>query len=690
MSDAMKPLYVLGLGYSTHDSSACLMRDGEIVVAIAKERITRFKHDGGFSRSRLYEKAADSAWDLSPCIDYCLEAAGIGLGDVDLFVENHLMNARFDEFHRNEVSRFARPYPVERTTMISHHLAHAYSTYYASGFDCALVMVVDGEGNSLEAIRTHQGEDAEYYQRPGVGKDINPQRTEKISLYAVTEGVFRLLRKDFSIGSIGGGYRVATIQIFDEATDAGKTMGLAPFGRPGGFPFELIESRDGVPKYSYLTSAMVMDVPPPAKKWPEDVSAWSDELKFFADLAWKIQEDTETTLVDIARTAAHATGLKKLCIAGGVGLNSVANKKIRDSVGFEDVYVIPPCGDDGQSIGCAYWGTYHGSGTRAPSQRKPMRTSALGRTYSDNVIAQALATDPRLSVAKMTETELIDRTVTALAAKNIIGWFYGGSEIGPRALGHRSILADARVPDMKEILNRRVKFREGFRPFAPVIPLERVNEFFEMDHSSPYMLMIAPVIESKRSVLPSITHVDGTARVQTVTDAENGRYYRLVKRFGEVTGVPVLVNTSFNIKGEPIVETPREAVECFLCNDIDYLVLGDYWVERIELGDRALLDTVATLNPRVVLQADHSLRDGKVDMIHAAAFFRENVEHRFDVSAAFHDMLKAFDGRQTIGAVAHALATDTEQDLAEAEALVIKAVRSALSRNLLQLVRSGN
>jgi carbamoyltransferase len=690
MSDAMKPLYVLGLGYSTHDSSACLMRDGEIVVAIAKERITRFKHDGGFSRSRLYHKDGSSPWDLSPCIDYCLDAAGIGLDDVDLFVENHLMNARFDEFHRNEVARFARPYPVERTTMISHHLAHAYSTYYASGFDNALVMVVDGEGNSLEAIRGHKGEDAEHYQRPEAAIDINPLRTEKISIYSVSGGVFKLLRKDFSLGSIGGAYQVATIHIFDNSTDAGKTMGLAPFGRPNKFPFEMIASHDGNVKYPYITSAMVMDMPAAVTKWPEDTSAWTDDQRYFADLAWKIQDDTELALVDVARAAAHGTGHRKLAIAGGVGLNSVANKKIRDALNFDDVYVIPPCGDDGLSIGCAYWGTYRGSGTRAPKQRTPMRTAALGRVYSDEEIAKSLAADPRLHVTRMTEAQLLERTVAALAEKNIIGWFYGGSEIGPRALGHRSILADARVPDMKAILNRRVKFREAFRPFAPVIPLEQVSEFFEMDHSSPYMLMIAPVIESKRSVLPSITHVDGTARVQTVTEAENGRYYRLVKRFGEVTGVPVLVNTSFNIKGEPIVETPREAVECFLCNDIDYLVLGDYWVERLPLEDRALLNTVAVLNPRVILQLDQSFHDGELDVLHAAVFFRENVEHKFEVTAAFHDMLTSFDGRRTIGAVARALADETEQSVAEAEALVIKAVRQALSRNLLQLVRPGN
>jgi carbamoyltransferase len=561
--------YVLGIGYTTHDISAALVRSGELVAAVARERLSRRKHDGGVS--------GGGGWDASACIDYCLEVAGIPLERVDLFVENHLQNVDFHSFHEQEVARFKRPYPIEKTIMISHHLAHAYSTFYGSGFDDALVLVVDGEGNSRRAIATYQGEDGDRLRQSDTDDGVDPNITEKISLYRARRGAeMTLLRKDFTVGSLGGAYDLVTIHIFDQRDEAGKTMGLAPYGKSGRFQFDLIRSQSSKVTYPYLNDAMNMVMPQPIKQWPEDPSKWSDDHRFFADLAWKVQDDLEGVLVDIAKTARREYGMTRLCIAGGVGLNSVSNKLILDQSGFEDLFIVPSSGDDGISIGCAYWGTHHGS-TAAAGGR--LRNAYTGRVYPEETIEAALG-DPRLCSVRLDESALLECVVSAIAEGRIVGWFEGGSEIGPRALGHRSILGDARRAEMVSILNRRVKFREAFRPFAPVVPLENVSEYFELDRPSPYMLLIAPVHKEKRSVIPAITHVDGTARVQTVTEEENGRFYRLVRAFGAATGVPVIINTSFNIKGEPIVETPAEAVSSFLRADMDLLVLEDFVIEK--------------------------------------------------------------------------------------------------------------
>jgi carbamoyltransferase len=611
----------------------------------------------------------------------------VSVDAVDLIVESHLFGPNVDEFHRQVVSGFRRPYPVDKAVMISHHLAHAYGTYYASGFHDAAVLVVDGEGNSLGAIRGYRGEDSEHVRAAEqTYRAVHPRTTEKLSLYSVRGGRFEVVRKDFTAGSLGGAYMVATRSIFADRNEAGKTMGLAPFGRAGRFDRDFIRSRDGQIEHLYLGSVMDLDVPRPVSKWPEDSGEWSESHRFFADLAWKMQDDLERVLVDVARAAQRATGQRALCIAGGVGLNSVANKKILDQAGFEEVYIIPPAGDDGISLGCAFWGTYRGlpsAPSSAGSRRRLVRVST-GRAYSATEVERAARSDPRLRAEKLDEPTLLARTVGALSEGKIVGWFQGGSEVGPRALGHRSILADARHPDMKAILNRRVKFREAFRPFAPVVTLEAASRYFELDCASPYMLLIAPVKAEWRAKLPAITHVDGTARVQTVTDEENGRYYRLVLAFGERTGVPMLVNTSFNIKGEPIVETPTEAVECFLCNDMDLLVLEDWVIEKATLTDEQLLRQRPQANERVVLTTERRFQ-GEWEVSEARVAFRENREHYFVVTAVFAELLTRMDGRRTAAELAAELASEHRVTMAEAERLLVAALRDALSKNLLKL-----
>jgi carbamoyltransferase len=656
------------------------MRDGEIVCAIARERLTRFKHDGGVT--------GGANWDPSVCIDYLLETAGIGLDDVDLFVENHLFNMSFEELHSSLVPTFARPYPAERSIMISHHLAHAYSGYYASGFEDALVMVVDGGGNSLEAIRLCSGEDAAQITSEEQYRSISPTRSERISLYSVRDGRFELVRKDFTVGSLGGAYNIATQFIFAQSTEAGKTMGLAPFGKPGAFEMSFIESQSGRIRYPYLVNAMEIDMPEPVKDWPEDPASWDETRRQFADLAWKMQHDLEEALVDIATEGQRATKHKRLCIAGGVGLNSVSNKLILDRAGFDDVYILPPSGDDGISVGCAYWGAWHDVEKR-PARRTRMRSASTGRTYSEHTVRAALATDSRLRFERLDEAALLDRAIDEMMKGRIVGWFQGGSEIGPRALGNRSILADARHPDMKGILNRRVKFREAFRPFAPVVTLEHARDYFEIDGPSPYMLLIAPVHEAERTRLPSITHVDGTARVQTVTEEDNGRYYRLVKRFGERTGVPVLVNTSFNIKGEPIVETPAQAVECFLCNDMDVLVIEDWFVEKRELSDAEMLEQRPDINERILVTSERRFTDGAWETTTAKVAFRENQEYSLEVSVDFATLLGRIDGTRTVKQLEAEIESEHELEPGEARDLLLSSIRKALNKNLIKLRTNG-
>jgi carbamoyltransferase len=566
--------------------------------------------------------------------------------------------------------------------MISHHLAHAYSAYHASGFADALVIVVDGVGNSLDAIRGYRGEDAEHVRRVALYADINGEAGEKISIYSVRDHRFEVVRKDFSRGSIGFAYRAATAAIFGQMREAGKTMGLAPYGRPGRFELDLVHSHDGVISYPYLGVFTGLELPRIPKQWPEDHTTWSEDLMCFADLAWKAQADVERAMVELATHAQRATGHRRLCLAGGVALNSVANKLIADRAGFDDVYIIPAAGDDGISIGCAYWGTFHALSRKPRAGARPL-SAAVGRAYTPSDIGAAAAADLRLTATQLDDDALLARTVAALAAGKIVAWFQGRSEIGPRALGQRSILASALHPDMKSILNRRVKFREAFRPFAPVVPLERADEYFELGRASPYMLLVAPVIANKRALLASITHVDGTARVQTVTAQDNGRFYRLVCAFGDATGTPVLLNTSFNIKGEPIVETPAQAVECFLCTDIDVLVLEDQWIEKRELDDAELLAARPAVNPRVFVDLRHQIVDESWTVTSATTGFIHNAEHAMQLDPALAGLLLEFDGLRTVDEIASDAVDAGDTD--DARETLLSAVRGALGRNLLRL-----
>jgi carbamoyltransferase len=569
--------YILGLNTYDHDVSACLLRDGEIVYAIEKERITREKHATGF-----YQEV----------IDYCLDAEGITLGDVELVVSNCYilpvpemeerlvyqdMPGFLPEYERADATK----HPLYRSrngkvVTISHHLAHAYSAFAVCPFEEGAIMIVDGVGS-------YRSDVTEPFPSSDAG---SPLARESESYYSFSGSKLDCLKKVwmepdrgflsdefYNMPGLGALYSRASTYIFGDWNKCGELMGLAPYGRRDQVKplMAIADNTLSVPRWSAeYNQPYVMDA---GGKWESHPS-----MRHWEDLAWRVQDDTEKVLLARARWLRETTGAKNLCIAGGVALNCVANGRIAREAGFDNVWIQPAAGDNGIAIGCAYYGLLE-------EQKQPrsfvMKHSYTGKSYPDaDVEAATQRAMVRIQTSAVRSDNICRDTAKLLADQQVIGWFQGGSEFGPRALGNRSILADPRKPEMKDILNSRVKHRQPFRPFAPIVLAERAHEIFEGDEDSPFMLIAKPVRPEWRAKIPAIVHVDGTARVQTVTEDTNPVLYRLLKEFEALTGVPVLLNTSFNVKGEPIVETPRDAMACFLTTGIDHLVLHDTLVSK--------------------------------------------------------------------------------------------------------------
>ena len=297
------------------------------------------------------------------------------------------------------------------------------------------------------------------------------------------------------------------------------------------------------------------------------------------DLAYKVQQELEQAVFHIVRLALERTGVKRLCIAGGIGLNSVVNYKLFQELNLDDIFVFPAAGDSGIAAGCAYW-AYHN--IEGGDRRHPLRKADLGRSYADAEIKAAIAQfSDQVQATQLSEAEILDQTATVLSQGSVVARYEGGSEFGPRALGQRSIIGDPTFLKMRDIINARVKFREAFRPFAPVIPLEAMAEVFDQEVAAPFMLLVANIKPEFRSQIPSVTHIDGTGRVQSVTAEDNPFFHQLCHSLvTKRSGPPVLLNTSFNVAGQPIVETPWEAIATFLNTDIDFLALGNYWIAK--------------------------------------------------------------------------------------------------------------
>lgn len=556
-------MWVMGVNLS-HDRSVALLHDGRLVVAVEEERIDRFKHSEGWVIKGHFDRLSKTLPMKS--ITYCLDAAGIGIDDLDLVVGNRPLND-------GSARRLLRELPIRDKAKIvelpapSHHLAHAYAGYFASPFEDAAVLVVDGVGSRL----------------PGTG------RIEKHTMYRAEGTTLTPVRSltyapDYSDMGLGLFYEFFTAKLgfvtkwgrpewgsfgCGGYPEAGKTMGLAPYGRPRP-DWENLFTYDGDD-----VTVTLETLEKAYAGWLADAGGGFDgsardswRSPFAEDVARKAQDEVERALVYLAGRAHEATGSPRLCLTGGVALNSVANQRVSADGPFDDLYILPPAGDAGVSLGCAAYG-YHA--VLGGTERYHLASAGTGRDYGDEEIRAVLRDLPDGLTARPAGPDEVARL---LAEHWVVGWFQGGSEMGPRALGQRSILADPRHPHMRDYLNLVVKHREPFRPFAPSVLAEHAADWFGLRHPSPFMLLVPPVTERRQGQVPAITHVDGTARVQTVSAAENPAYHRLISRFHALTGVPMVLNTSYNDAGEPIVETPADAVRTFRNTELDYLYIG--------------------------------------------------------------------------------------------------------------------
>lgn len=542
--------HILGFSDSVHDRSVCLFRGAAPLVAIEEERLTRQKHGidfrghdlrdaGVFAKLGLDRGHSDEhEARLLPLVDYCLRAAGLERGQIDLWVGNSL--------------HVAFPF-TDRAVFVNHHRAHAASAFFASGFDEAAVLVIDGYGDALSA---------ETYETVSI---YAGQGTE-LALRHRVDGQKRGLHLGNSAGIL---YRIGTLLSGFGIVDEGKLMGLAAYGTPRFLPIiQAHVSMDG--------PTVLMD----------NEGVWQDFLaqglqggsfEQRADIAASFQAALEQIVLHYAMSAGELCGSRRLCIAGGVGLNCVANQRIVDSGRFDEVFVFPAAGDNGISFGAAYLGAHAVYGLE---RGEPLRGASFGRSYSTHEAEAALAAaGVALTVERLDAEAMTARAAAAIAADRMIMWFQGGSEFGPRALGNRSVLGDPRDAGVRDHINAAVKSREAFRPLAPVVLDEEREHWFESG-SSPFMLFSPPARERTRELAPAIVHVDGSARLQTVNRSVNQKLHALIAKFQAITGIPILLNTSFNIRSQPIVERPEDAVAAFLESPVRVLCLDDLYVEK--------------------------------------------------------------------------------------------------------------
>jgi carbamoyltransferase len=589
------PTYILGVSAFYHDSAACLIRDGEIIAAAQEERFSRIKHDPSFPLQAAR---------------YCLDEAGIAAADLRYigFYDKPLLTfERLLETHLATAPKGVRlfwksmavwlkkklwiPQVIQRELEFdgpvlfgNHHESHAASAFYPSPFREAAIITLDGVG---EWTTTSYGY--------GEGADI----------YTLAD-----IKFPHSLGLL---YTAITYFTgFKPNSGEYKLMGLAPYGEPT-YVDRMLENlidlkEDGSFKlnmhfFNYLSGltmtnhrmAELFDGPP---RKPESPLTQRE-----MDLARSCQEVTEEVMLRIAKHVHRETGMKHLCLAGGVALNCVGNGRILREGPFEKIWIQPAAGDAGGALGVALslWFRYCENDRRV-CDRCPgdgMRASLLGPSFDDELICEFLEQNAA-PAEHVGSGQMPVRVAELVNDEKVVGWFSGRMEFGPRALGARSIIGDPRSPKMQSVMNLKIKFRESFRPFAPSVLRDRVQDFFEMDADSPYMLLVAPVKEDRqirmtaaeesmfgidklnipRSDVPAVTHVDYSARVQTVRREDNPPYYDMIQAFNSISGCPVIVNTSFNVRGEPIVCTPEDAYRCFMRTEMDYLVLGSYLLDK--------------------------------------------------------------------------------------------------------------
>ena len=558
-------MITLGINYSQmHDSSACLVRDGELVFAVAEERISRAKHDARFPENAI--RACLDFARIKPeqldevCFGWQVPGAAFR-HDLKCYASGKMpatyINGLNSTLHflsmwhqRGGAKRFAQTIgsTKARIRFVGHHLAHSLSAYAYSGFDDAAVVVMDGRG-AWEATSIWHGRDG---------------RLEHVLTIPFPD-------------SIGYFYSEFTEYLgFHRNSDEWKVMGLAPYGKPGVDLRAFMEAEPA--PYKVHARKLVANGGAPFAEMvrllgPARVPE-SEIDERHKDIAYAVQDMCEMAMMSVVKMAIEKTKSRNVCLAGGVALNSKANGKIVASGIVDKFFVQPAASDDGVALGAAL-AHYLDGGGHLPI--KPMRHAYLGPEFNDEAIENALKT------YKLNYARLGDAAETAaelLSNGKILGWFQGRMEFGPRALGSRSILADPRDPEMNAKVNNAVKFREWWRPFAPSLKKEAAGEYLESASDSPFMILTAQVRPEKRAVIPSVTHVDGTARPQTVEKEINPLYWRLIDEFEKRTGVPVIMNTSFNLRGEAIVHTPTDAIRTFFSSGMDALVIGSFLVKK--------------------------------------------------------------------------------------------------------------
>jgi carbamoyltransferase len=558
--------YHMGINMG-HDRSVAVVKDGEIVVAIEQERLDRIKHSVGFML-----QAPDALGQIQvpgESIAYCLDHLDVPLGEMASITANMPGIDKAPEILRG---KFSKDVAAQVRTVPGHHLAHAYSAFWPSGFDEALVLVADASGTTSQETQGRYTESYTLYE--GRGTELRELHGEQVKAHLAALSTLGFV---YEAVSRRAGF-VTNLNSGLSFPEAGKLMGLAAYGGAQENWERWFHKENGSYRINMSAYDIFLEMAALEKRY-DNGEGKPYFRPWLVDLAYKVQTELEEVLCELVADACAQTGLKRVCMAGGVALNSVANYKILRACALEDIFVFPAASDNGIAVGCALWG-YHSE--EGGTCRPPLESACFGRSYSSDEVDEAIAQFSDLLVVEQHDFEgMTGRVAEALAKGNIVARFEGGSEFGPRALGHRSILADPTYERMKDVVNARVKFREAFRPFAPFVPLDRANEVFELGNSSPYMLLVAPVREEFRAKLPAITHEDGTGRIQTCTPEQNPFFHEICHKAERLRGgAPVLLNTSFNVAGQPIVETPMEAIETFLRTDIDYLALEGRWICR--------------------------------------------------------------------------------------------------------------
>ncbi len=564
-------MIILGISAFFHDSSASIIKDGKLIAAAEEERFTRKKHDFGFPFK---------------AIEYCLKEVGIKIEQVDYvaFYEKPLL--KFDRIITQFISSFPKGFPAFNKTMpswlneklrirgiikkklkfrgkvyfIEHHLAHAASSYLVSPFNEAVILTLDGVGEWASATYGY-----------AKGNEIKLEKEIKFPhslglLYSAVTGYLGMSVNNSE-------YKIMGLSAYGKPKYVDKFKKLMDVKEDGSFSLNM----------DYFVYHYKMSMP--SKKFIEEFGPARGKndamVERHQDIAASLQKFTEEVIFKILKNLHNKYKIDNLCMAGGVALNSLANGKILKKTPFKNLYIQPAAGDGGTSLGAAF---YVYNSLLENKRDYIMKDAYLGPGYSDEEIEKFLI-DNEIKYSKFkNDYELVKKTASLIYNNNVVGWLQGRMEFGPRALGSRSILSNPCNIKMQKILNLKVKHRESYRPFAPVICVEDAKTYFECDKEIPlttdFMLMVYPIKEKYHKIIPAVTHVDGSGRLQTIRRGQNERYYDLIKEFGKLSGIPILINTSFNIRGEPIVCTPYDSYRCMMGTGIDYLVIGNYLIKR--------------------------------------------------------------------------------------------------------------